>query len=115
MNWDEALLLNWTEVFEKARANMWKAQQRFKCFPNVQVWINDHCAFYMDDEEPWYGNEDTSIEPWLKCSMPDELLAKILHREVHWNNAEIGCLISFDRRPNVYMPDVHTLMSFFHL
>jgi hypothetical protein len=51
----------------------------------------------------------------LFCYMPDELLSDILNRKAHWNNAEIGCLITFDRRPNVYMPDVHTLMSFFHL
>jgi hypothetical protein len=50
----------------------------------------------------------------LKCYLQRQLLLDILERRVHWNNAEIGCLIEFDRT-GPYLPDVHTLMSFFHL
>ena len=46
--------------------------------------------------------------------MEGDVLRRILSRELHWNNAELACSIMFDRRPNVYAPDVHMLMSFLH-
>lgn len=49
----------------------------------------------------------------LKCSIDERLLYRIMRFESHWNNAEIGCHIEFERTGK-YIPDVHTLLSFFH-
>ena len=54
-------------------------------------------------------------EQVLICSVNTKLLRRILDREAHWNNAEIGCHIDFFRSPNVYEPDLHTLLQFLHL
>jgi hypothetical protein len=94
-----------------ARANLWRAQQRMDCYPRCAVWVNGH-GFYMDCEDEDGASE--VFEPALRCYIPEPLLEDILHRRVHYNNAEIGCLIEFDRK-GPYMPDVHMLMSFFHL
>ena len=51
----------------------------------------------------------------LICSMDNRLLRRILDKKSHWNNAEIGTHISFKRSPNKMDPDVHTLLSFFHI
>ena len=51
----------------------------------------------------------------LICSMDNRLLRRILDRKSHWNNAEIGTHITFKRMPNKMDPDVHSIMSFFHL
>ena len=51
----------------------------------------------------------------LKCAMDPRLLRRILDKLSHWNNAEIGCHIEFDRKPNYYSPDIHTALQFFHL
>tara|TARA_B100001123_G_C15321112_1_gene1027924 strand:- start:1523 stop:2773 length:1251 start_codon:yes stop_codon:yes gene_type:complete len=51
----------------------------------------------------------------LICSMDSRLLRRILDKKSHWNNAEIGTHITFKRSPNKMDPDVHTIMSFFHL
>ena len=42
------------------------------------------------------------------------LLKRILKREAHWNNAEIGCHIDFIRVPDTYSPDIHWVLSFLH-
>lgn len=97
----------------KARARLWKAQQRFNCFPNINIIINDSFGFNFSSQDIFPVFEYRQ-EPYLKCAIPDQLLSDILTRKAHWNNAEIGCLIRFNRVPNVYLPDVHTLMSFFH-
>lgn len=98
------------EDYAKARANLWAKQKDLDCFPKCVVTINDEFKFSMEHETGWI--EET---PELRCYLKPEMLRRILRREFHWNNAEIGCHIFFDRRPNDYMPDVHTLMSFFHL
>ena len=51
----------------------------------------------------------------LICSMDNRLLRRILDRKSHWNNAEIGTHVTFKRMPNKMDPDVHLIMSFFHL
>ena len=103
-----------------ARENLWRAQERLGIKPAVTVVVNGF-PFRMDDPvlfglAPATFNDPPRFqEPYLKCTMPNALLRRILTREVHWNNAELACDILFDRRPNVFNPDVHTLMSFFHL
>ena len=51
----------------------------------------------------------------IVCEMDSRLMRRILDRKSHWNNAEIGAHISFFRNPNKMEPDLHTLLSFFHL
>ncbi len=88
------------EAFE----NLKVMQARLRCYPACVVSINDRFEFSLGAEA---GND-------LRCYLPEELLARIVGREVHWNNAELACLIEFDRT-GPYLPDVHTLLSFFHL
>jgi UDP-MurNAc hydroxylase len=57
----------------------------------------------------------TVLDQKLYCKMDNKLLRRILDKKSHWNNAEIGTHISFERYPNRMEPDVHTVMSFFHL
>ena len=58
---------------------------------------------------------ETESNGTLKCRMDPRLLRRILDKSSHWNNAEIGCHIEFDRKPNYYSPDIHTGLQFFHL
>lgn len=48
--------------------------------------------------------------------LDERLLYNILRgpRYAHWNNAEIGSHISFERRPNVYERNIYYCMNFFH-
>ena len=86
-------------------ANMRRAQERLECWPDCAIRVNEH-PYYMGDADMGTSNE-------LRCTMPDELLVKIMKREAHWNNCELACLVRFHRF-GPYLPDVHTLLSFFH-
>lgn len=95
------------EELAAAHKHVWAMQEKLGCYPPCEVNINGFSfsmgkAIDRDD-----GN-------WLGCTLPEGLLRDILDRKVHWNNAEIGCLITFNR-VGPYLPDVHTLLSFFHL
>ena len=59
--------------------------------------------------------EGTDTERIIKCEMDTRLLRRILDRKSHWNNAEIGCHITFNRSPNEMEPDVHKALCFLHL
>lgn len=99
-----------------ARANLWKHQGRMNYFPDINIRINGRFLFNFNSPEcKWLENSRKMVEPFLDCTLSDTLLSRILKRQAHWNNAEIGCHIEFYRQPDVYMPDVHLLMSFFHV
>ncbi|MES2528850.1 MAG: MBL fold metallo-hydrolase [Bdellovibrionota bacterium] len=51
----------------------------------------------------------------LTCSLDVRLMKRILHRRANWNSAEIGTHIDFIRIPNIYEPDLHTALQFFHI
>lgn len=55
-----------------------------------------------------------SKNPYILCHLDPVLFEDVLTRKAHWNNAEIGCHIDFYREPDIYRPDFHTFMSFFH-
>jgi UDP-MurNAc hydroxylase len=58
---------------------------------------------------------DLQATPRLACTLDLRLLRRILDRASHWNNAEIGCHVEFNRVPNEYQPDLHTALQFLHL
>jgi len=103
----------------RARQHLWNAQQRFGFVSKwaIHVRVGDsYFAFSLDDSVSRFVPLSTVPKaPFIRCSMDLRLLQRILRREAHWNNAEIGCHIDFWREPNEYHPDIHVLLSFFHL
>ncbi len=51
----------------------------------------------------------------LLVTVPYNYLVAILTRHCHWNNAYHGCHVDWFREPDVYIPELQTLFSFFHL
>ena len=102
---DELKLMN--DIAE-AFINLENKQEKLNLWPRCKVILKllgrDHIYNFH------YQPESTLI-----CYMDPRLLRRILDRKEHWNNAEIGCHIRFHREPNKYNPDVHMLMSYFHL
>ncbi|WP_373532541.1 MBL fold metallo-hydrolase [Vampirovibrio sp.] len=102
-----------------ARMNLWKAQARFDHYNTWTIAIRlTDCVFQFRFDQPGFQfllNDQALQEPYLLCDMDIRLLAQILQRKAHWNSAEIGCHIDFIRQPDQYLPDIHTLMSFFNL
>ncbi|MCD6044548.1 MAG: hypothetical protein K0R40_4151, partial [Burkholderiales bacterium] len=105
-------------LVRSARAGLWKKQQRLG-------WKADYNLYLTVDEVPCYafnfareGVEqlpkgwEARREPFLECFLPRPLLYQVLTRRAHWNNAEGGLHIDFFRRPNEYVPEVFTLLSF---
>ncbi len=102
-----------------ARQHLWKFQERFNYSPDLTVEIN-RFRFNMNAPNSWWPVPHVPPylklkPPYLKIEMEPETLRAMLDREDHFNNIEIGCRLKLWRKPDVYLPDVHTLLSFFHL
>lgn len=110
---DKAELTELSSLAEKARANLWKWQERFSFKPDykIQIQLVSGCWFCFN------LNSD-KIKPFLEfdiqIKMDNRLLKRIMLKTAHYNNAEVGCHIDFDRKGE-YNPDVHAIMSFFHI
>lgn len=65
---------------------------------------------FIDDDEK------NKIEKFVSYKLDIRLLHKILQgpRFAHWNNAEIGSHIEFERKPNVFERGLYYSMNFFH-
>jgi UDP-MurNAc hydroxylase len=84
--------------------------ERIKLVPDMNVFLEVY-----EREIPIIKVLERQSKGILKCRMDPRLLRRILDRSSHWNIAEIGCHIDFDRQPNYYSPDIHTALQFFHM
>jgi len=105
-------------LMEKARQNVWRVQSRlnWKRDYNVYLSIDEELGYAFNFSEMGYAKLDRYPEkktaPYLECFLPRQLLYSILTRRSHWNNAEGGLHIDFNREPNEYVPEVFVLLSF---
>jgi hypothetical protein len=101
-----------------ARGNLWRRQVELSCFPEwtiaFDLGIEGWFSFPLSLESSIQWSKPAEDQPRLLCRMDIRLLSRILTRRAHWNNVEGGFHISFNRYPNEYLPDIHTIMSFFH-
>ena len=100
---------------EKAAKGMRERMMKFGIYSNFSVVLNVFSEKYIIYPEFKKLLLNEKIENTLECMLDERLLRKILDKNSHWNNAEIGAHISFYRSPNKYEPDLHTGLQFFHI
>jgi UDP-MurNAc hydroxylase len=94
--------------FELSKLKMQERLRKINLIPDVDVFIN------IKDKDIKVLSEKNS-KGLMQCSLDLRLLREILDKKSHWNNAQIGCHIEFNRSPNIHSVDIHTALSFLHL
>ena len=63
------------------------------------------------------SDELGNFQKYLYLSLDMRLFYEILQnsKKAHWNNAEIGCHISWKRVPNIYDRSLMYCLNFFHI
>lgn len=58
-----------------------------------------------------------SLSSWHRFRLDPRLLIRVLSgpRYANWNNIEIGALLDFSRKPDVYRMDVHIMLNYLHI
>ena len=100
---------------EQASIAMRGRMAHFKIQSRFSVILSVYGKKYVIFPEFSYLEAVEEIENRLECKIDERLLRNIIDRKSHWNNAEIGAHIDFMRTPNIYEPDLHTGLQFFHL
>jgi hypothetical protein len=108
------------KLCDQARLRLWEKQKQFNFFPNYRLQIQVRkdpkyiFSWWHTDFRSLNNYEFGESEGGIACHLDIRLLKRILTRQSHWNIAEVGCHIDFYRE-GPYNPDVHTMMSFFHV
>lgn len=73
-------------------------------------------AFNGDGYKFVSRKECECIEKYIKISVDKRLLKRILLGPIqaHWNNAEIGSHIAYERKPNIFERGAYHCINFFH-
>lgn len=100
---------------EKAADGMKERMNRFGIASSFKVILNVFEVKYQIYPTFKCLRFDEEIQKRLECTLDERLLRNILDRKSHWNNAEIGAHISLHRSPNIYEPDLHKGLQFFHI
>ena len=85
----------------------------------VYIHLIDEMIFRMSCNGNGYTfihKNELKDEPSVSFKVNSKLLSRLLKgpRFAHWNNAEIGCHILFNRKPDVYDRGIHFCMNYFH-
>jgi UDP-MurNAc hydroxylase len=106
-----------------------KAYERFEHHRKMINYCSDTCILIKLNEEkilliPTNGSgfeiikkhELKNFQKYLFLSLDSKLFYRILvgPKKAHWNNAEIGCHISWKRVPNIYDRSLMYCLNFFH-
>ena len=73
--------------------------------------VSCNCSRYV-----FKNKNNLNKDNFISFTIDPRLLKDLLlgPRYAHWNNAEIGCHIKFNRNPDVYERGIHFCMNYFH-
>lgn len=112
-SYDSLLCPGKMELAEKLRLaelRLKAKQKEFNCYPEWTVYFKTDPEIFLVQVELGKKRLNGNIE----YRMPLNLFYAILSRKIHFNNALVGCHFEIFREPNVYDPDIDTLLCFFH-
>lgn len=106
-------------LIRAARSNLWNAQKRLQWFKDYDLVLNIdnrlryHFNFQNEEIALLPKGTKISFNKYLVANVSIQLIYSIITGRVHWNNAEGGLHIDFYRKPDIFIPEVYVLMSFF--
>lgn len=108
------------DFVKSARANLWRMQEHLDWFRDYNFYLraDSEYLYHFNFESAALNIMDPSdakrAPEYVEARLSVQLLYSVVTGRVHWNNAEGGLHIDFFRDPNIFIPEVYTLMSFFN-
>lgn len=106
------------ERLNQAYEKMKYYQKEYDYHSNWSVYIDTGFDFLY--RVPFDGSgltkekKGSELTPFVRITLDPRLLDRILKKEAHWNNAEIGSHLTFYRNPEEYEVGVFRFLSFLH-
>ncbi|MCZ8530489.1 MBL fold metallo-hydrolase [Alteromonas sp. PRIM-21] len=127
--WPEGLMMPINSLLFKARANVWRAQEKLSTYPDTDVFLHIepvemlpaglkspiYAKISMDSERVKIDTifEPTKDKPYIVFSMTTQVLIALLLGGTFWNVAEYHMTI--ERVPDQFDPTLRSLMAYFKL
>jgi len=108
-------------LFEIATGRLKRKQQEIGFFEDVNIVfdVNDNkfISLNLSNAKPVVLSTMDGLQNYQRFKLDTRLLEMALKgpRFASWNNIEIGALLSFARKPDIYRIDIHTLLNSLHV
>ena len=113
---------NELEVLKNAFSEMLNRCNRLKIdLSSASDWLlnlvveSNHYIFSYKLNRLIDENELDTSHKTLTILLSRDQLAALMSRELHWNNAQIGCHLKLKRVPNEYCEALYKSLNFLHL
>ena len=77
--------------------------------------ILDNDTYFINFEEQIVSNHGGNNKKTLTLITSINVLCGILNRELHINNCQIGCFLTWNRQPNEFNKWLYDALNFLHL
>lgn len=111
-----------SHILQQAFSRMLNRCEKFKIdLSSAKDWLlniiveNNKYIFSYELKRLKKNNEKCSATKTLSVKLSRKQLAALMSRELHWNNAQIGCHVRFERLPNEYCQQLYKSLNFLHL
>ena len=84
----------------------------------LRLEIDNQMFFEVDFDKRSISQSDQNApknDHVLTLKISSELFISHLSRDLHWNNSQIGCYLTWERSPNEYNHYLYDAINFFHL
>lgn len=107
-----------TKKMENAYQHLVYKQKEFGFFSSTSVYVDigQPILFQIPYDKSGFQTtkREEMKEPFVQIKLDPRLLGLILDRKAHWNNAEIGSHLRFERRPDIYERGLYNFLSYLH-
>jgi len=108
-------------IFLKATKRLQNKQKEINFFEKINLIFDVNHNFYihinLQDPKPLLTNNYIKLDNYMRFKLDTRLLKLVLMgpKYANWNNIEIGALLGFERKPDIYRMDVHILINSLHI
>ncbi|MEL6311809.1 MAG: hypothetical protein AAFQ17_05485, partial [Pseudomonadota bacterium] len=108
-------------MFGQARERLRRKQTEIGLFDDTNLVFDlpdgNFTVINLSEEAPKQVADHTTLPNYVRFQLDPRLLKRVLlgPRYANWNNIEIGAVLGFARKPDVYRQDVHILINALHV
>ena len=108
-------------MFKIAIERLKRKQQELGFYEDINLLFDlpssDFALINLEKSELERVTSFTNLPNWHRFKLDPRLLSRVLKgpKFANWNNIEIGGLLDFSRKPDVYRMDVHVLINALHI
>lgn len=105
------------QLIQSAYNHLISYQKQWHYLPKQDLYIDygEEMVLCLPKDQSSYFFTQKLKEPYVKITLDRRLFFQILLKKAHWNNAEIGSHLTFERKPDFFDRSFYLTLSYFHV